>query len=28
MDVAQLPTERFVDMRGISVPKSRIYNKN
>ena len=27
-DVAQLPTEKFVDMRGISVPKSRIYNKN
>ena len=27
-DVAQLPTERFVDMRGISVPRSRIYNKN
>ena len=27
-DVAQLPTERFVDMRGISVPRSRIYNTN
>ena len=27
-DVAQLPTENFVDMRGISVPRSRIYNKN
>ena len=27
-DVAQLPTERFVDMRGISVPRSRIYNPN
>ena len=27
-DVAQLPTEKFVDMRGISVPRSRIYNKN
>ena len=27
-DVSQLPTEKFVDMRGISVPKSRIYNKN
>ena len=27
-DVAQLPTERFVDKRGISVPRSRIYNKN
>ena len=26
--VAQLPTEKFVDMRGISVPRSRIYNKN
>ena len=28
IDVAQLPTEKFVDMRGISVPRSRIYNKN
>ena len=28
MDVAQLPTERFVDMRGINVPRSRIYNTN
>ena len=27
-DVAQLPTERFVDMRGIPVPRNRIYNKN
>ena len=27
-DVAQLPTERFVDMRGIPVPKDRVYNKN
>ena len=27
-DVAQLPTERFVDMRGISVPRSKIYNTN
>ena len=27
-DVAQLPTEKFVDMRGISVPRSRIYNTN
>ena len=27
-DVAQLPTEKFVDMRGISVPRNRIYNKN
>ena len=27
-DVAQLPTERFVDMRGITVPRSRIYNRN
>ena len=27
-DVAQLPTERFVDMRGIPVPRSRVYNKN
>ena len=26
-DVAQLPTERFVDMRGIPVPRDRIYNK-
>ena len=27
-DVSQLPTEKFIDMRGISVPRSRIYNKN
>ena len=27
-DVAQLPTEKFIDMRGISVPRSRIYNTN
>ena len=27
-DVAQLPTERFVDMRGIPVSKGRVYNKN
>ena len=27
-DVAQLPTERFVDMRGIPVPRDRIYNKS
>ena len=27
-DVAQLPTERFVDMRGIPVPRDRVYNKN
>ena len=27
-DVAQLPTEKFVDMRGIPVPRSRVYNKN
>ena len=27
-DVAQMPTEKFVDMRGISVPRSRIYNTN
>jgi len=27
-DVAQVPTERFVDMRGIPVPRDRIYNKN
>ena len=27
-DVAQLPTEKFVDMRGINVPRSRIYNTN
>ena len=27
-DVAQLPTERFVDMRGISVPRNRIFNTN
>ena len=28
IDVAQLPTEKFVDMRGISVPRSKIYNTN
>ena len=28
VDVAQLPTEKFVDMRGISVPRSKIYNTN
>ena len=27
-DVAQLPTERFGDMRGIPVPRDRVYNKN
>ena len=27
-DVAQLPTERFVDMRGVNVPKNRIYSSN
>ena len=27
-DVAQLPTEKFVDMRGIPVSKDRVYNKN
>ena len=27
-DVTQMPTEKFVDMRGISVPRSRIYNTN
>ena len=27
-DVAQLPTERFVDMRGIPVSRDRVYNKN
>ena len=26
--VAQLPTERFVDMRGIPVSRDRVYNKN
>ena len=26
--VAQLPTEKFVDMRGIPVPRDRVYNKN
>ena len=26
--VAQLPTERFVDMRGIVVPKHKVYSKN
>jgi len=28
VDVAQLPTERFVDMRGIVVPKHKVYTKN
>ena len=28
VDVAQLPTERFVDMRGIPNPRDRVYNKN
>ena len=27
-DVAQLTTERFVDMRGIPIPRDRVYNKN
>ena len=27
-DVAQLPTEKFVDMRGIPVSRDRVYNKN
>ena len=27
-DVAQVPTERFIDMRGIPVPRDRIYNKS
>ena len=27
-DVAQLPTEKFVDMRGMPVPRSRVYNTN
>ena len=27
-DVSQLPTEKFVNMRGIIVPRSRIYNTN
>ena len=27
-DEAQLPTERFVDMRGIPIPRDRVYNKN
>ena len=27
-DVSQLPTERFVDMRGIPVSRDRVYNKN
>ena len=27
-DVAQLPTEKFIDMRGMPVPRSRIYNTN
>ena len=28
IDVSQLPTERFVDMRGIVVPKHKVYSKN
>ena len=27
-DVAQLPTERFIDMRGMPVPRNRVYNTN
>ena len=27
-DVAQLPTEKFVDMKGIPVSRDRVYNKN
>jgi len=27
-DVAQLPTERFLDMRGSVVSRNRVYNKN
>ena len=27
-DVAQLPTEKFIDMRGMPVPRNRIYNKS
>ena len=27
-DVAQLPTEKFVDMRGIVIPKHKVYTKN
>ena len=27
-DVAQLPTEKFVDMRGIPVSRTRVYNTN
>ena len=27
-DVAQLPTEKFVDMRGIPVSRDRVYSKN
>ncbi len=26
-DVAQLPTEEFIDMRGIAVPRNKVYNK-
>ena len=26
-DVAQLPTEEFVDMRGIAVPRNKVYSK-
>ncbi len=28
IDVAQVPTEEFVDMKGITVPRNRIYSKN
>lgn len=27
VDVAQLPTERFIDMRGIVVPKHKVFSK-
>ena len=27
-DVAQLPTEKFVEMRGIVIPKHKVYTKN
>ena len=26
-DVAQLPTEEFIDMRGIAVPRNKVYSK-
>ncbi len=28
IDVAQVPTEEFIDMQGITVPRNIVYNKN